>query len=497
MFPLLELPLELLEHVVAVIHPRDIESLSRCGSRLIRDLTKKSRIEHYKLKGKYTCIRLCGERHSYPKYVSLGSYSPIKNSTHGLWTNYRAVHERYWSDIISDVTAFVGSLDIAIDVKRAWVDAICSPQNKSAAVALVLSLLTDVKVVKMEQWRIDVRELDPLWTIVTHIAMNNRNSSNLGESSMSERPLSRLQKFSIEGSPVVHNTIDVFVPFASLPSILDLHGVYIFDRIQNGGSSAWQWPIGFPDRGSSVTSIHLHNSSVGVSTFESFLGGIAALREFAYQHDQYLSTAASQWDPSGIVAVLRRYAVDSLTSLNLTTRPERVMARTKDVQEEFVGSLQMFAALKYIRMDDRLLAGPEWAVSHLVDVLPRTVEYLTLIPDPWWKAREQSWGAVSPQNERLRGLFRDFPKLRKQRLPELQKVVIENYRPVDDLRDSLRAVEGVCASLKCEPLFWMQSNTYFIEYTISPEVRREVSYWPPTWPRRVREWDEDEWKWEY
>ena len=399
---------------------------------------------------------------------------------------------------MSDVTAFVGSLDIPTDMKKTWVEAVYSPENKSAAVALALSLFTDVKIVKMDRWRIGVCELNLLWTIVTHIAMNDRNSSKPGTCSISERPLSRLQTFSIEGWPGGHNAIQVFVPFASLPSILDLHGVRIYDRPLKGKALAWQWPIGFPNRGSSVTSIHLHDSSVKASTFESFLGGIAALREFTYRHDEYLTTEAIQWDPSGIVAVLRRYAVNSLMSSNLTTRPERVLARTKDDQGEFVGSLQMFVALKYVRVDDRLLAGPEWAVSHLVDVLPRTMEYLTLIPDPWWKAREQSWGVVKPQNERLRGLFRNFPKLRKQRLPDLMEVVIESYRPVDDLRESLQAVEGVCASFQCEPLLCMQSNSYFIAYTTSQKGRREVSYWPATWPRRpAHDYDEEEWEWDY
>ena len=130
MFPILELPLELIEPIVAAVHPRDIEALSRCGSRLIRDLTKRPRAEHYKLKEKYTCIRLCGEDHalqdrsrkvddrrawsvipvsapnlihyrsrasmmkdifrnrnlaSYPKYVSLGSFFQDEDSTHGPW----------------------------------------------------------------------------------------------------------------------------------------------------------------------------------------------------------------------------------------------------------------------------------------------------------------------------------------------------------------------------------------------------------------------------
>ena len=542
MFPLLELPTELIEHVVAVVHPRNIEALSRCGSRLIRDLTKKPLVKHYELKSKYTCIRLCGEEHvkkgkarkvddwraltfipvsaparihyrsrasvlkdilrncslaSYPKYVSLGNYSPGENSTHGPWPFYLEEHEAEWSEIMSDITAFVGSLDVPTDIKKTWVEAVYSPRNKSAAVALVLSLLTDVKVLKMEYWRIGACELDPLWTVLTHIAMNDRSSGNLEQSSICERPLSRLQEFSIEGLPVGPIAIDLFIPFASLPSILDLHGVRISDRTQNGKLLGWQWPIGFPDRGSSVTSIHLHNSSVEASTFESFLRSIAALREFTYQHDHYLSTEASQWDPSGIVAVLRRCAVSSLTSLNLTTQPERVLARTRDVQGEFVGSLQMFAALKHIRMDDRLLIGPEWAISHLVDVLPTTVEYLTLIPDQWWKERERLWDVRKPQNECLKGLFRDFPKLRKQLLPDLKKVVIENCWPVDDLRESLRTVEGVCASLQCEPLRWKLPYRYFIEYTTSPKGRKVVRNWPTTWPCRPYRRDEDEGKWEY
>lgn len=541
MFPLLELPVELIEHVVAVVHPRDIEALHRCGSRLIRDLTKKPLVEHYEFKGKYTCIILCGEEPyfrdasckvddrralsvipvsapdimhyrsrssmlmdvfrnrnlaSYPRYVSLDSFPPGEHSTYGPLPLHEE-DETEWSNIMSDVTAFVESLNIPTDMKTTWVEAIYSRKNNSAAVALVLSLLTDVRIVKMENWRIGVEEIDPLWTIVTHIALNNRNTSKPGDLPISEKPLSRLQKFLIDAEWNRKNSIQVFVPFASLPSIRDLYGVHISDRTRSGKISAWQWPIGFPGRGSSVTSIHLHDSSVGATTFESYLGGIASLREFTYLHNQYLTTKTIQWDPSGIVAALRRHAANSPMSLSLTTRPKRVLARTDDVQGEFVGSLQMFAALKYVRMDDRLLAGPEWAFSHLVDVLPRTMEYLTLIPDRWWKAREQSWGVVSPQNERLRGLFRDFSKLRKQFLPDLKKVVIENYWPVDDLRQSLRAVEGVCASLQCQPLRWMESNRCFIEYTTSRKGRREVWYWPATWPRRPRERNEGEWEWEY
>ena len=425
---------------------------------------------------------------SYPKYVSLGSYFFRENIVHGPWTLDR--EKPHWSVIMSDVTAFVGSLDIPTDMKKTWVEAIYGPNNKSAAVALIVSLLTDVQVLKMEDWRSGICELDPLWGIVTHIAMSDRNSSNLGEFSTSERPLSRLRRLSIEASPVGHSSIQEFVPFASLPSILDLHGVCIYDRVQSEKTVAWQWPIGFPDRGSSVTSIHLE-----VSTFETFLGGIAALREFTYQHDQYLSPEAIQWDPRGVVAVLRSYAVNSLTSLNLTTRPERVLARTKDVHGDFVGSPQMSAALKYIRVDDRLLAGPERAISHLVDVLPRNVEYLTLIPDQWWKKREELWGVRNPQNECLKELFRGFPKLRERLLPELQKVVIESYWPVDDLRQSLGAVDGVCSSLQFWPLRWEQSDRYFIEYTTSRKSSRDDWFWPATWPPRPREWAEYDGEW--
>ena len=59
MFNLLKLPVELVEQIIDVVHPRDIESLAHCGNELIKTLMEKTLLRHLKLKETYSYLTIC------------------------------------------------------------------------------------------------------------------------------------------------------------------------------------------------------------------------------------------------------------------------------------------------------------------------------------------------------------------------------------------------------------------------------------------------------
>lgn len=205
-----------------------------------------------------------------------------------------------------------------------------------------------------------------------------------------------------------------------------------------------------------VTDIHLNNCAVDTWTLDVFIAGIAALREFTYDHSPSPEFGIP-YDPHRIFEVLEKYAATSLVMLSLTA--QQYFSPWRRRPDQYLGSLEMFSALKFVRGDDTLFGS---AINCLGDMLPKSVEVSVLV--------------TGSRNPRLPGLF----LLEKDSFPNFKRLVIESPWRVDTaLRDSLRA----CLGGSCEAHRWGRAGRHYTEFYTSGEGKFRIPDWPRTWPK--------------
>ena len=176
------------------------------------------------------------------------------------------------------------------------------------------------------------------------------------------------------------------------------------------------------------------------------------------------------YDPQGIVAVLEKYTAKSLVMLSLSSERPRSMGgilyfdvASTAFQEQCLGSLELFTALKFVRGDDSLFGS---AINCLGDVLPKTVEVSIFV--------------TNPRNPPLPGIFRSFAQLERGRFPNFKRLVIETDSRIDTtLTDFLNA----CLSLSSKAHSWGHSGRHYTEFYTSGEGNFRIPDWPETWPK--------------
>ena len=341
--------------------------------------------------------------------------------------------------------------------RKEWREALMGPTFKGPMNALMLVLLKNIRHVMIRSWYLgDISSY--IWTVVERIAIAHRVK---GATICSEEmPLSNLEEITYRaiGDDDEEN-IRALIRFAMFPSVRVLNGRGITSRghIRRHGMYS-VWPLDYPVRTSGVTRIKLSASRCSAKALESLLAGIESLQEFSYHHCS--NSDGILYEPQKIVKALTKHAGTSLKKLTLCAMQDFLDDDEKRMQLQFVGSLQQLTSLENIVMDDKLFQRrwlnsrsniPFVTMKPLVDGLPKSTKTITLL---------QNLTA-----ERARNLFRDLPKLKEERLPNLQKLSYYSCGGTDyatpiteSLRQSLEEV-GITVS-KTRPPYYDHYDMY-------------------------------------
>lgn len=435
MFTILDLPNELLDQIIAVVPPSDLEAFARSNktlythSRSALDVHFTRRREYSALSWNYSaplgeyagtlgveppCEQpidcryaklLLGGLLEKPDLIYYPTSLSIGHREDGSYVNAdgeegidREIVERakhIHANYTKQFTLMVDSCDlIEADLKVVLGDAICIPNdyhNHMAATCLLMTMLPNLVSVALSG-RPD--EDCGLHNIVCQIALANRDP----RSPYHMMALKLLREYSMEpDGDMDGEDVNCYSPFAMLPSMRSLRGYGVYGR-------KFEWPKGFQPGSSMVTSIEIKRSGIGTRAFNKMLSGIAALKKFTYQYEatgnvEYVVT----FEPVRLIGALRQHACHSLESLDMMEYKDE---HTPGLEGKEIGSLRHFARLKIIRLERLLFkrsystawversaltsqdglfqngdgAGSERHVPRRVlNALPASAEHLTLI----------------------------------------------------------------------------------------------------------------------
>ncbi|KAI4179745.1 MAG: hypothetical protein L6R41_007663 [Letrouitia leprolyta] len=311
-----------------------------------------------------------------------------------------------------------------------------TPKN---AICLLLTLLPNLKSLTLSTWS---QSEVILHDIIRRVAEANRDPA----SPIHGKALTNLQDVSmIHWDTEMGVDIESYLTFAMLPSMRSLYGTQIV------GEEEFSWPTGFPRRSSSVTTIEITMSAVSADCFKALFGGFTALKHFKYEYGGSIIGDAP-YEPAGIIDALRLHACHSLESMDIQGLEETYGDYG---EEEVAGLLHDFVTLKTIRLEHFLFrklesvdvsseedhpvgcrvigVGPSWSedppggVSQLVNVLPASIECVTLIQ--------------ATTSERTTDLLKGLLEFKETKIPRLRKLAFEYEDPLtDEMKENLKSI---------------------------------------------------------
>lgn len=213
---------------------------------------------------------------------------------------------------------------------------------------------------------------------------------------------------------------------------------------------SFDWPYGSAT--SSVNELSLWCCQMSSDSLVSCLERIRALKRFTY--NMYAAgVSAITWEPRLIVKALRKHARRTLVHLELTGRLTSFSPLPID-GEPFVGTLRSFEVLESLRLITTMLFKPIDSEDtdeseemnqvayqdfvrpadlveprRLVDFLPSSARKLELV------------GGLS--DEEARDMFADLPKLKREQLPHLLEIVLEDNDPLEQETKDLCKDAGI------------------------------------------------------
>ena len=327
-----------------------------------------------------------------------------------------------------------------------WSNAIILSLDPDAAIALLITLLPKLELFDTEDWS-DPEGIENIHIIVKSIIEANQ----IPESPSHGKALTHLKEFYMYHSDTEGGEdINDYGPFAMLPSMRVLSGRNI------AGDGGFTWAPICINALSNVIEINFEWSAIDAETFDIMLSRIHALKRFTYSYAPGATVSFASYDPAGYVESLRNYAAASLERLDITYDD---ITMDEDIPRQHVGSLQMFSSLTSIRLEDvafetrdvseeddlALSEGGFYKedsdadssvfkerLDRLVDILPPSIKYVTLIP--------------TNGNEGVQGILEGLAEEKAQTLPNLRMIKFEGE---DLLEDDMRAaLKGAGITLK-------------------------------------------------
>jgi hypothetical protein len=470
MSPLLRLPTEILLQIIKKVLPSDLENFCRCCKEL-EGISARALQNHQSMKTRHSTI-FCGTSdesltilHSsqhpvtilraileddhyvhYPKEIRIGSCGPhmYDEADPQVKTETLAAIQEVGNQIVALVSKSPYLKDE--DTVDRWIKVIASGDGRACA-ALAISLLPNLRSITMANFSGQDDEMIEMLGGISRASI---------EAPPAKLPaLSKLSGVRILNSSREWDNFVLLEFFAQLPSMRTLYG----KNIEGEFSAIRSCPRDFEPRHLGVTEIVLEQSSVAAASFAELFSESTALQKVKYEAiTPETGLDFAFWEPDVIVALLLRYATDTLIELDLTLHDRQF--RTIDFHhEEFMGSLRRFTSLKHVRVDSALFfhkvartwffdgsGGPENDFSYAEDpttdppeplakVLPIAIETLVIVGDL------TTWNATK--------LFDGLPGLKESRLPKLQSVTFESpgeWLVLAEVKD----VEKACGiSLRC------------------------------------------------
>ncbi|KAG7009738.1 hypothetical protein G7Y79_00001g000100 [Physcia stellaris] len=324
-----------------------------------------------------------------------------------------------------------------------WSNAIIRSLDPDAAIALLITLLPKLELFDTEDWS-DPEGIENIHIIVKSIIEANQNF----ESPSHGKALAHLKEFYMYHSDTEGGEdIDDYGPFAMLPSMRVLSGRNI------AGDDGFIWAPICINALSNVIEINFEWSAIDADTFDTMLSRIHGLKKFTYNYGGATVSYAS-YDPAGYVESLRNHAAASLERLDIT---DDGILMDEDIPRQYVGSLKMFSSLISIRLEDvafetRDVSEDVLALSEgefyredsdadsifqerldrLVDILPPSIKYVTLIP--------------TNGNEGVQEILEGLAEEKAQTLPNLRIIKFEGEDPLED--EMRAALKGAGITLK-------------------------------------------------
>ena len=449
MSTLLSFPNELLDHIINDIHIDDIEAFSSCckqikllaAARLEKHLVRKFSFPAVAIiptrPGQFVEGTVLGliptrllqdflmdeENTLYPCFMDIGVIHDnddfkFEDQRRAYVTTYLEQHDGLEEKIVAKVMQIHRNLfreESPIEAQD-WIDRI-KKGDPHAIAALLITLFPNVKTLVI----FSPGHLGP-----DSLLMRTLQRLALAAAKNDPRALdvfSELSKIDLQGSRGNGINGNLIAPFMILPSM----------RFIKGCGMWWDcivWPYGSVM--SSVKEISLHCSTILPETWVDCLGRIETLERFIYDHEG----PSMLWGPRLIVKALRKYAQRSLVHLELTLVENDLHLEVAGA-EPLIGTLRSFERLESIRLMTMMLfkqidgedidesedimtttsenvVHPESMVEprRLVDFLPSSARKLELV------------GGLS--DEEARDMFEDLPKLKRERLPNLCEIVLED-----------------------------------------------------------------------
>ena len=193
---------------------------------------------------------------------------------------------------------------------------------------------------------------------------------------------------------------------------------------------------------SQVNDVKFISCDVDMPTLRHQIHAVKALKRFTYTfHPSEELWASSnlrlrpQLQPGAILALLRNYACDTLAFLELTACSLENSVPFED-DDPYIGSLRMFSALQVVRLDTVMLYERTKPSAHvalnlwgrfpqdhrffaitqkLIDFLPPSIQIFQMTSR---KVGKGLW------KKEVDCMFKDFPQLRTERLPNLKEIGI-------------------------------------------------------------------------
>lgn len=457
MVGLFQLPNEVLGRIIQVADPSDLESLAY-SSKFMYALAGRALKRHRKLE-RYSVLDFSHFRDSAEKPVANDRTNPLlllisiiqdpevvdgpKKLRLGPILDVDDIHERIMQEIKKQsraIEALIRECCFIPEAKREeWLNNFIKWNDRDAAIALLITLLPNLEILDALDWSY----LDGI--IATRNMVDNITKANLDkESPLHGKAMTHLQEFHMCRSDEYAENMDDYAPFAILPSMRVLSGSHI-------AGLNFTWAPSCIGEFFNITEINFTYSAIELDSFETMLSRISGLKKFTYSLGDYM-VALTSYSPWGYVEALRRYAASTLELLDITVEGPRYLLSHEDKEREFIGSLEVFRCLKFVRLNDvafqkikeigndhePLLEGEirredldgsvfKVEIYRLIDVLPPSVESVTLL--------------ITTEDQDLWRMFRGLVGRNQIDLPRLHSISLEGWDPLEmEMRGSLKGV---------------------------------------------------------
>ena len=468
---ILDLPKELLDHIIRLVPPFDLLSLA-LSEKSLHLYLKNALKQHLAFQKEYSVLSFCIDIHDtsdpppyansydakdpllflgriiqdpfialYPKTVSIGPYVDEEKSfgddeDEEMIARREIVIQNHLTEL---KTMFEKCDAIPVEEKSKMIDTIGDERYQSNTIALLITLLPNITHIASQDWFWD----DASQTIretVHRIAQSNHDP----QSPSHGMALTKLAHFSMSHTDIDDADIpegerfDAYGPFAMLPSMRTLSGNCV-DGIE------FIWPSQPQTVSSYVTEINITRGCISSEAFEALLSRISALKRFTYTYTQSPAVFTENYDPAGYVKSLREYAATSLQLLDISSDLETDAGSDDGPEYPGVGSLKMFTSLEEVSLEHTMFqtsrfdlsAGSDYqsingrafvtyrklihTTQRLVGILPASVKSLKLLH--------------TKDGDNMQELFEGMVEMKAQKLPKLESI---DFTPINPLKRRTR-----------------------------------------------------------